>query len=103
MPAAWIEPRRNKTGLQYRVRFRQAGHSSPRLYGGSFRLRRHAEIRRDFILGEMAAGRVPNLRLVAPERSPTVLDACDRWRATRVDVTPATQVLHRVALARVTK
>lgn len=31
----------------------------------------------------------------------TVAEACERWRASRVDVAESTRVLHRVALARV--
>jgi integrase len=47
--------------------------------------------------------RVPNISSleVQPARSPTVTEACERWRAARVDVSEATGVLHRVALGRV--
>ena len=38
---------------------------------------------------------------VAPARAPTVAEACERWRAARVDVAEGTRVLHRVALGRV--
>jgi integrase len=46
--------------------------------------------------------RVPDVGLLAvdPVRAPTLAQACERWRATRVDVTEPTRVLHRVALAR---
>ncbi len=33
-------------------------------------------------------------------RAPTIREACDRWRVSRVDVSDGTRVLHRVALAR---
>ncbi len=47
--------------------------------------------------------RVPDISSlqVEPTRSPTVAEACERWRAARVDVAEATRVLHRVALGRV--
>ena len=42
------------------------------------------------------------LALLAPEKaSETLREAIERWRASRVDVTEATRVLHRVALNRV--
>jgi integrase len=47
--------------------------------------------------------RVPDISSleVEPTGSPTVAEACERWRAARVDVAEATRVLHRVALGRV--
>jgi integrase len=51
------------------------------------------------VAGELAAMRVPDLRLVAPDNAAeTVAAACERWRASRVDVSEPTRVLHRVAL-----
>ncbi len=45
--------------------------------------------------------RLPDLRLlVEPVQAPTFADATERWRASRVDVTESTRVLHRVALQR---
>jgi integrase len=35
------------------------------------------------------------------EASPTVAEACERWRASRIDVGESTRVLHRVAIGRV--
>jgi hypothetical protein len=34
-------------------------------------------------------------------RAPTIEEACERWRSSRVDVSEGTRVLHRVALGRV--
>ena len=45
---------------------------------------------------------MPELALLAPEKaSETLGEAIEPWRASRVDVTEATRVLHRVALNRV--
>jgi integrase len=81
----------------YRVGGREA---SPR-YGGSFKTLREAKIRRAWIAGELAALRVPDLRQLAEAgRTPTLAEAAQRWRASRVDVSGATAVYHRSALRR---
>jgi integrase len=98
MPSCWVDRR----GERWIVRFRTGGREAPKLYGGSFRRRADADTRRRFIDGELAALRVPNIHALATTRAPTVLEACDAWRAGRVDVTEATRTLHRVALKRVT-
>jgi len=59
-------------------------------------------MRRDWVAGELAALRVPDLRFLSPEKAAqTVAAACERWRESRVDVSESTRVLHRVALGRV--
>jgi integrase len=102
---AWIERRPTKDGgTRYRVRYRLGGMESTPRYGGSFKTRRDALARRSWIVGELAAHRVPDLRLLAdggPARAPTIAEMCERWRASRVDVDGSTRTLHRVALARV--
>ena len=47
--------------------------------------------------------RVPEVRTLEsePARTPTVAEAAERWRESRVDVSEGTRVLHRVALGRV--
>jgi integrase len=64
---------------------------------------REARLRRDWIAGELAAMRLPDLSLLAsgPVTAPTLRETAERWKASRVDVTEATRVLHRVALDRV--
>jgi hypothetical protein len=59
--------------------------------------------RKRWIAGELASGRVPELRLLAAKapKAPTLAEAAEAWRASRVDVTEGTRTLHRVALARV--
>jgi integrase len=104
MPSVWIEPRPTQDGKRrYRVRYTLGGRESSKRYGGSFRTQREAEARIRWIGGELAAMRVPDLRqLEGPMDVPTLAEACDRWRASRVDVAEGTRVLHRVALGRVT-
>lgn len=81
----------------YRVGGREA---SPR-YGGSFKTKREARIRRDWIAGELAAVRVPDLRqLAAAGQTPTLVEAASRWQSSRVDVSTATATYHRSALRR---
>jgi integrase len=105
MASAWIVSRPTKDGgKRYRVLYRLGNHDTPTCYGGSFKTRREALARRAWVAAELAAMRVPDLRLIVgdePVRARTVAEACERWRATRVDVDESTRTLHRVALARV--
>ena len=103
MASVWIRARATKRGdRRYIVEFRLGGREASIRYGGSFKTRRDATTRRSWIVGEMAALRVPDLRLLAdPVRSPTLNEAAERWKASRVDVAESTRVLHRVALGRV--
>ena len=103
MASTWILRRATKDGAtRYRVMYRAGGREAPNRYGGTFATMRDAKIRRDWLTGELAAMRVPDLAMLAPENAAeTVLEACERWRASRVDVSESTRVLHRVALGRV--
>jgi integrase len=63
---------------------------------------REAKIRRDWVAGEIAAMRSPDLTLLAePERAPLLRDEAKRWQESRVDVRPSTAIQHRTALGRV--
>jgi integrase len=102
--SVWIRTRATKSGgVRHRVEYRLGGREAPTLFGGSFGTKREASIRKVWILGEIAAGRAPNLNLIAIEQphAPTLAEACSAWRATRIDVTEGTRTLHRVALERV--
>jgi integrase len=82
--------------------YRVGGREAPNRYAGSFSTMREAKLRRDWIAGELASLRVPDLRLLAAENAAeTLAEASERWRASRVDVSESTRVLHRVALGRV--
>jgi hypothetical protein len=87
---------------RFRVEFRVGGRESATRYGGSFKTKREADERKKWIAGQLAARIVPDLRsLETAARTRTVGQACAAWRATRIDVTESTRVLHRVALGRV--
>jgi integrase len=105
MASAWIISRTTPGGeKRYHVRYRLGGRESATRYGGSFKTKREAAERRGWIAGELAARQVPDLRSleIAVPQAPTLAEACDRWRASRVDVSEGTRTLHRVALGRVT-
>ncbi len=75
--------------------------SMPR-YAGSFATKREALGRKAWVLGELAALRVPDLRLVDERASsPTLADVAERWQSSRVDVAAGTLQTYRVALGRV--
>jgi integrase len=100
MASVWIRTRPTKDGgKRYRLEYRLGGRESRSHYGGSFRTMREAKIRRDWIAGELAALRVPDLaRLRDPAPSPTLAEAARRWQESRVDIADATRLQHRTAL-----
>jgi integrase len=101
--SVWIARRTRTSGsVRFQVVYRLGGRETVPRYAGSFATKRDANARRAWVAGELAAMRVPDLTvLAAPGRSQTLRDAAERWKASRVDVTEATRVLHRVALDRV--
>jgi hypothetical protein len=97
MPSAWIRTRATKDGgKRYRVEFRLGGRESKIQYAASFKTRRLANICVGWVEGELAARRVPDLGQLSAEApvAPTVREAADRWRASRVDVEESTQIFH---------
>jgi integrase len=99
MSSAWVERRATKAGARYRVKFRVGGRESVPRYAGAFRTAREARIRRDWVAGELAAMRVPDLAVLAePTPAPTIIEAAKRWQESRVDVAEATRVQHRSSL-----
>lgn len=104
MPSVWLERRETSAGPgRYLVKYRLGGRESAKRYAGSFKTKREALLRLAWVAGELAASRVPGRRPVeaAAVSTPTAEEACDQWRAARVDVAEGTRVLHRVALGRV--
>ena len=103
MASVWTRTRTTKSGARrHLVYYRVGGRESGSRYAGSFQTQREAKLRADYVRGELAARRMPDLALLADEKAPeTLREAIERWRASRVDVTEATRVLHRVALNRV--
>src|SRR5207247_10840898 len=78
------------------------GRGSTHRHAGPLRAGRQPLARGRWVAGELAAMGVPRLRrLEAPPSAPTLAEAAERWRASRVDVTEGTAVGHRVQLGRV--
>ncbi len=102
MPSSWIERRPTKAGdSRYRVRFTLGG-SEDRTgrYAGSFKTKNEALARKRWVDGELAAMRVPDVRLfVAAERAPLLRDVAQRWQESRVDVAEHTRRHYRSRLS----
>src|SRR5688572_18964797 len=94
MASASITARKKKgSGRRYVVRFRLGGRAYPILHGGSFPTMKEARARRDFIAGELAAGRNPADALRAMVDRPKVRtfeQVFEDFIASRVDVSEAT-------------
>jgi integrase len=101
MPSTWIARRARKDGsVSHRVMFRAGGRESAPRYAGAFATMREAKIRRDSVAGELAAMRIPDLRLLAESpKALTLTEAAERWRESRVDVRDSTRVQHRTSIA----
>jgi integrase len=99
MPSTWISPRATKDGKRFRVLYRLGGRESVPRYGGSFNTQREALARKAWIAGELAAMRVPDLRITSAE-TVTLRQLAERWQASRVDVSEGTAQTYRVALGR---
>jgi integrase len=100
-----ITTRRRKSGPRYVVRYRLGGRAYPVIHAGSFPTLRAAKIRRDFIAGEIAAGRNPAgalgalVALAAPVAPvATVNRWSERFIASRIDVDANTTKNYRTAL-----
>ncbi len=100
MPSAWLTTRTTKNGeRRYRVEWRAGGREAPTRYGGSFKRKADADERKRWIIGELAARRVPDLGLLAaPAPAPTLAEAAARWQSSRVDVAESTRIQHRSSL-----
>jgi integrase len=102
VPSVWMTTRATaRGGKRYRVMYRLGGRESAPRYGGSFKTKREALARKAWLTGELAALRVPNLRLAADAAAATLRSVAARWQASRVDVAPGTLATYRVALGRI--
>ncbi len=104
MPSVWLERRETAVGrARYLAKYRLGGRESAHRYAGSFQTRREALARSHWVAGELAAMRVPRPGGLEDSSSgaPTLAEAAERWRASRVDVTEGTAVGHPVQLGRV--
>jgi integrase len=100
MASVWFVTRAARDGSKrYRVEWRAGGREAPTRYGGSFRTKREAAARKQWIAGELAARRVPDLsQFQVPERAPTLAEAAARWQSSRVDIAEPTRIQHRSSL-----
>jgi integrase len=97
--SVWIKTRLLAGGgKRYRVEFRLGGRESRVRYGGSFTTMREARVRRDYVAGELAALRVPELHFVEPPPPRTFEQAARSWQASRLDIAEATREQHRIQL-----
>src|SRR5207253_116256 len=81
--------------------FRVGGRESAPRYAGSFTTKREALARKAWVLGELAAMRVPIIdSRASPPRSPSARSR-DAGRLPRVDVAAGTLETYRVALGRI--
>jgi integrase len=104
--SVWIRTRRTKDGdPRYRVEYRIGGRETHTRFAGSFRTKRLATLRAAWVERELAEQRVPDLTLVdaAAVTLPTLLEASEAWRASRVDVDEQTANMYRSAFVRVFK
>jgi integrase len=102
LASAWITARATGDGAKrYRVMYRVGGRESAPRYAGSFSTRREAIARKAWVVGELAAMRIPDLRFANDAPTPTVAEVAARWQASRVDVAAGTLQTYRVALGRV--
>lgn len=102
MASAWVHRRATKkTGVRYRVEFRLGGRESGIRYAGTFATKKEAVQRRGWVLGELAAMRVPDVRLAAPVPVETLTAIAERWRTSRISVAKGTRTTHSTNLDRI--
>jgi integrase len=92
-PSAYITRRMTGSGPRYVVRYRMGGRAFRLHHAGSFKTIRDARARRDFIAGELAAGRDPRAALerFGTERpTRTLRQWTEAYIASRIDHKPAT-------------
>ena len=80
--------------------FRLGGRETAPRYGGSFKTHREALTRKAAIAGDLAALRVPDLRLSVPPTPTMLRQVAGRWKDSRVDVSAGTMQTYEVTLGR---
>lgn len=103
MASAWVRPRATKRGRRYRVEYRIGGRESSIYYAGTFARKVDADTRRAWVLGELAAMRVPDLQVVAPAPVEALREVAERWRGSRIGVSEGTRATHVVNVARLVR
>jgi integrase len=97
VPSAWVR----KRGKRFRVEYRLGGRESSIRYAGTFERRGDALDRRAWVVGEMAAMRMPDVRLVTSAPIETLAIVAERWRRSRISVSDGTRATHVVNLGRI--
>lgn len=100
MSSVWVAKRPTKHGTSFRVMFRVGGRESVPRYAGAFGTKRDAEIRVKWVVGELAAMRVPDTKVRASDISPTLREAAKRWQTSRLDVADGTRIQLRTSINR---
>jgi integrase len=100
-PSVSITRRSTRSGHRYVVRFRLGGRETQPVHAGSFKTRKEAEARARWVAGEIASMRVPDMRLSASGRGPTLRTVIEAWLRSRVDVTAATRANYEAVVGRV--
>jgi integrase len=99
MASVWIRTRTTTKGAKrYRVEYQPGGREAKVEYAGTFATLRLAGKRKAWVIGELAAMRMPNLKPVdaEPARLPTLREAVEKWRGSRIDVDERTRTNDRV-------
>jgi hypothetical protein len=105
MSSLTITTRKAKDGPRYVVRYRLGGRAYPIVHAGSFRTLKQAKGRRDFVAGELAAGRNPAVAIRALSAAPAAIVSVETWAerflASRIDVDANTTKNYRSALRKI--
>jgi integrase len=105
MASVSIRVRVTKGGeRRYLVEYRVGGRETPTRHGGSFKTKRLAMMRVAAIERDLAGLREPSLVIAtaaAPPTTPTLAEAAEAWRVSRVDVAEQTAHMHRSAFQRI--
>jgi integrase len=105
VPSVWIRTRQTKAGEErHLVEYRPGGRAASTRHAGSFKDKRTAVLRAAAIERALAELRMPDLKLVKAEaKQPTLAEALDTWRRSRVDVDEQTRNMHRSSAGRILK
>lgn len=100
----WIRERKTSKGeRRYLVEFRVGGRETRPQHGGTFKDPKLAKKRKGWIDGQLAVGVTPDFATLTVDRpkAPTLLDATEAWRASRVDVVQETANMHTSSVGRI--
>lgn len=98
MSPVYIKTWVGKHGKRYRVYWRPGGRAFKERYAGSFKTLKEARARRDFVAGELANGRDPQVALdrlkTPPAPQPGLATVWPIWMQSRKDVGAAAKALY---------